>query len=326
MGKIFGSMDCLNTLEITELTAGLDKSIKKLFEYKEIHAVILKAVVREFEPYSYQEIMDFIDKTSMSQDTQVGAGRKTSRINGSNTEYIALDEKTTVFDTVFKAANPELSTEELLIHLHIDVEMQKSYRPGYPIEKRGLYYLSRELSSQLSTVAGMTDYSDLEKCYSIWICRDDVPKDEKFSISFYEFTNTKNFGNCNPKKENYDLMNLVVIRLGNSVYNGDDNNEGYDVLRFLTAIVYPGKDGSRLNIVKDYIDFSQNLELREELGEMEGFGMSVLREGFEEGMEQERGRINLLNKKLYRDERMADLFRSLDDPEFQEQLLEEYGL
>ncbi len=43
-----------------------------------------------------------------------------------------------------------------------------------------------------------TDYGCLEKCYSIWVCRDNVPEDERFSISFIKMSNTRNFGKCNP--------------------------------------------------------------------------------------------------------------------------------
>jgi hypothetical protein len=77
----------------------------------------------------------------------------------------------------FSAKNPKLSNANIVIRLHFDLEPQKTYKPGYPIEKRGYYYLSRRFSSQLSLVFNDTDYNSLEKCYSIWICRDDIPKD-----------------------------------------------------------------------------------------------------------------------------------------------------
>ena len=104
------------------------------------------------------------------------------------------------------------------MNLHIDIEPQKEYKPGYPIEKRGIYYLARELSSQLSLVTEDTNYSSLSKCYSIFICRDGVPKDEQFSISVIEMSNTRNYGKCHPEKKNYDLLTLVIIRLGNQIF------------------------------------------------------------------------------------------------------------
>ena len=65
-------------------------------------------------------------------------------------------------------------------------------------------------------------------------------------------------------KENYDLMTLVVIKLGNTVYNGDEEDEGYELLRFLNTIMYPHKDDF-MDTVSEYIDFSDNDALRKEV-------------------------------------------------------------
>lgn len=135
----------------------------------------------------------------------------------------------------------------------VDIESQKTYKPGYPVEKRGLYYLARRLSSQLSLVTETTDYAHLEKCYSIWICRDEVPKEERYTVSVYETANTRNIGRNNTAKENYDLMTLVVIKLGDKVYNGKKEDEGYDLLRFLNAIMYPHRE-SFMATISDYIE------------------------------------------------------------------------
>lgn len=127
-----------------------------------------------------------------------------------------------------------------------------------------------------------TDYGSLEKCYSIWICRDDIPEKEKFSISFIEMCNTKNYGNCRPDQGNYDLLTLVIIRLGDEVYHGVKGSPGYDVMKFLHAIMYPHKEDF-LDTVKEYIDFSQNQKLWQEVDRMSGLGMSILMEGWTKG-------------------------------------------
>ncbi len=184
------------------------------------------------------------------------------------------------------------------MNLHIDVEPQKDYRPGYPIEKRGLYYLSRSLCSQLSVVTKKTDYNELEKCYSIWICRDNIPVEEQYSISYYEMENSKTIGKSLTQKEAYDLLSLVVIRLGKPECM---SKEG--ILEFLSAIFYPHKKDF-LDTVQKYIDFSQNEELWKEVTDMSGLGMSILQEGLEKGLEKgiqeglekglEKGRANQL--------------------------------
>ena len=69
--------------------------------------------------------------------------------------------------------------------------------------------------------------------------------------------NTKNTAYHETPRENYDLMTLVVIKLGDMVYNGDKEDEAYELLRFLNAIMYPHKD-SFMATVSEYIDYSDN--------------------------------------------------------------------
>ena len=173
----------------------------------------------------------------------------------------------------------------MVVNLHIDVEPQKTYRPGYPIEKRGIYYLARSLSSQLSLATDTVDYGRLEKCYSIWICRDDIPKKERYSISFYGMCNTKNIGGCASERGNYDLLNLVVVKLGGKTYEGGEGDEGYSLLRFLNAVMYPHREDF-METISEYIDFSVNEELWREAENMSGLGQSVLEEGIEQGIEK----------------------------------------
>ena len=196
-----------------------------------------------------------------------------------------LNEKTSNFDLAFRAKNPLLSTEDVLVSLHVDVEPQKTYRPGYPIEKRGLYYLARSLSSQLSLVTETTDYGQLEKCYSIWICRDDIPQKDRYSISFYEVMNTKNVGGISVDKENYDLMTLAIIKLGDKEYNGEEGNEGFELLRFLNTIMYPHGDDF-IEKLSNYFDFSENEELWKEEPHMFSLSQCIYEDGLEEGIEQ----------------------------------------
>ena len=96
------------------------------------------------------------------------------------------------------------------------------------------------------------------------MCKDDIPKEDQYSISVYKMVNTKNTAPNTVSKENYDLMTLVVIKLGNTVYNGDEEDEEYELLRFLNTIMYPHKDDF-MSTVSEYIDFSDNDILREEV-------------------------------------------------------------
>ena len=86
-------------------------------------------------------------------------------------------------------------------------------------------------------------------------------------------------------RDNYDLMTLVVIRLGEKVYNGDEEDEGYELFDFLNLMMYPHNKDFIKNMSK-YIDFSNNEELWKEATTMSGLGQSILEEGIEQGIEQ----------------------------------------
>ncbi len=284
MNTLKGSMETLSALQITQNMEGLDVQSKIILRNPEVLAVILQEAIEEYKGYSWKEIMGFIEPDSITDQNEVSPGRTNTLLGGEATEFVQLNEKTSNFDLAFRAKNPCLSTEGVLVNLHIDLEPQKTYRPGYPIEKRGMYYLARRLSSQLSLATERTDYRQLEKCYSIWICRDDIPKEAHYSISVYEMANTKNSSPCSTAKENYDLMTLVIIKLGNRVYNGSEDDEGYGLFRFLNAIMYPHTE-TFMNTMNEYIDFSDNEELWREVTHMGGLGQSVFEEGREEGIQ-----------------------------------------
>lgn len=69
------------------------------------------------------------------------------------------------------------------------------------------------------------------------------------------------------------------------MYNGEEGNEGYGLLRFLNAIMYPHREDF-MDTISEYIDFSGNEELWKEAKHMSGLGQSVLEEGIEQGIEQ----------------------------------------
>ena len=284
MDKVKGSMEMLSSMQLTKDMAGMDAESKELLRNKAVLAVILKGVVAEYKGYSREEIMEFIEPDSVTDETEVSPGRTNTKVVGDSAEFSLLNEKVSYFDLAFQAKNPELSTENVRVSLHVDVEAQKTYHPGYPVEKRGIYYLARRLSAQLSLLTETTDYNQLEKCYSIWIFREDIPKRMKYSVSVYEITNTEETSACRIPKENYDLMTLVVIKLGDEVYNGKEEDEHYELLHFLSMIMYPHKEDF-VDQMSRYIDLSGNQELQKEVERMSGLGESIYKEGKEKGKE-----------------------------------------
>jgi len=121
MGTIQGSTTLLNSLQTTDRTDSIDRMSKELMRNKEVLAIILKGVVSEYADYDYREIMDFIEGSSI-ESSEVTPGRENMRIVGDDKEFVALGERTSIYDTKFRAVNPRLSTKELVVNLHVDVE------------------------------------------------------------------------------------------------------------------------------------------------------------------------------------------------------------
>ena len=127
MDKIKGSMEALSAMQLTANMEGLDAQSKAVLHSKEVLAVILQGTVEEYNEYSRQEIMEFIEAGSIDESKEVSTGRTNTQLHGERAEFIQLNEKTSNFDIAFRAKNPRLSSESVRVSLHIDIEPQKTY-------------------------------------------------------------------------------------------------------------------------------------------------------------------------------------------------------
>ncbi|MDD2978569.1 MAG: hypothetical protein PHN80_01215 [Hespellia sp.] len=247
-----GSVGLEHALEQNNGKARYDASGKKILSYKEVLATILKYSVSEYEAFPVEEIMNFIDVDSISNETPIAPDTDT-RIRGDNPERSSVNEANLSFDVCFRVIRPS----EKKIYVHVDVELQGNYYPGYPIEKRGIYNLSRMIDSQLDVINEATNYNKLEKAHCIFICVGNVPKYLWNTVSYYTFSNTKNVGEVETNPAAYDLMELAIIRIGEKI-----SEDVTDIIHFLHGVFYA------IDEVADYIDFSQNEEFRKELESM----------------------------------------------------------
>ena len=205
---------------------------------------------------------------------------KNLRLTKEDSELSSIVEKMVRFDIRFKIINPRLSTEKIRVNLHIDMEAQKSYRPSnpsYPILKRAVYYVARDLASQLSIITQATDYSKLEKCYSIWICAEDVPKKLQNTLTEYAFSKKDIIGITDEPEEDYDLLTVVVIRQGKET----EDSGIFDYLKGLFT--------SDINRIQKYSHIKWSEPFKKEADKMTGFGDMIYERGIRTG--EQRGMI-----------------------------------
>lgn len=249
-----------------------DDACKKTWKLKEIIAPVLQYTIKEYQNHTVPEIIGYINASSISDTVPVDD--LPAFIDSSESEMSSPTEKRVFFDIHFTSKNPDLSTKDVLVMLHIDFEVQNDYEPSnpkYPITKRAIYYAARELSGQLNVVTKNTNYDRLEKVYSIWICNEKVPEELKNSITRYHIEKEDIMGKCNESDAFHDLMEVVIVRRGTEILE----NTLFEYLQ--------GVFTTNFDIINKYVDVEHNNEVKEALKTMCGLGESLENRGFEKG-------------------------------------------
>lgn len=138
-----------------------------------------------------------------------------------------MKERTVYFDIRFKALLPGSNEPVQLI---VNLEIQVDDTPGYPLVTRGFYYCARMISEQYGTVFTGEDCGKLQKVYSIWICPDPVKK-RRNGIFRYHTIEDKIMGESGAHLEDYDLMEVIVLHLGNA-----EEESGNEILNLLNIL------------------------------------------------------------------------------------------
>lgn len=252
--------------------AKYDEAAKENLQRPELIAPILKAVVPEYKNYTCEDIIGFIIKDSVHDDPVDDVSTVADLLP---TEQSSVSDKLIRYDTRFKIINPRLSDKAISVYLHIDLEVQNNYQPSnpsYPIVKRGIYYGAREISSQLGILTEATNYNDIEKVYSIWICNENIPEELQNTVSSYRITKTDEVGITEERDADYDLLHVIIIRRGN-----DKGNE--EIFDYLTAFFNSDIDG-----ICRHVDIRDKEEVLKGVKKMSGLGQSIANANYQKGM------------------------------------------
>jgi hypothetical protein len=204
-----------NAQTIDETRKAYDALAKSLLAHKEVLANILKYTVREFKDYTLPEIISCLNGKPEIGTEPVDDDDIPSKMDVAGSETTSITDGVRSFDIKFKVKIPGDNKESDLI---INIESQNNYHPGYTLEKRGIYYLSRLISSQYNVEFTNSNFDQLKKCYSIWICVNS-PKETANTITEYRFKPEYIVGEVPDCPENYDLMSLIMIHLGSKDKN-----------------------------------------------------------------------------------------------------------
>lgn len=262
--------------------AAYDVACKRLLANKLILAWIMKSCLEEYRNFDVEEISKKyiegepqITKTAVHPDEEVEGGGE--QIKGEKTEDSTIKEGTITYDIRFYAMVPDTKEN---IKLILNVEAQNEFYPGYPLIKRGIYYCSRMVSSQYGVEFVDSHYERICKVYSIWVCAS-PPKYRENTIARYCIQEENLVGKVAEKKENYDLLTVVMICLGHSE---DDNYTG--ILKLLDVLLSSEKQPEeKKQILQDDFGIKMTKTLESEVQDLCNLSKGVEEKGIAIGID-----------------------------------------
>ncbi len=259
-----------------------DELCKKFLSHKEVLARIMQYQLEEYKNCTIEDIRD----KYIEEEPEVGVSPvkpdQTGLIHGDNTEDVSLTEQTIRYDIRFHAIAPDSLTEDgepRYIRLIINIEAQSQYNLPYPLTKRGIYYCSRLLSSQYGTVFEKSHYEKLQKVYSIWICTA-PPGYRRNTITEYAVTEKTIVGHAMEKKENYDLLRVILVCLGDNEKLAGTGDTSEKLIRFLnTLLIRQMPKAERKEELSKEFGLSMTDSMEGEVSEMCNLSQGFIAEG-----------------------------------------------
>ncbi len=222
------STELENSLEVTENGSEYDNAAKRILAHKEVLARILIAIVDEFCDMKPEEVISCIEGEPLVGKVPVAPGltneKKGDRVIGMNTENTEINEGLIRFDIIFY-----VRLRDGVSQFIINIEAQRQEPTDYPILNRGIFYASRMLSSQKGRDFEKSNYGDIKRVYSIWICMNL----EQSCTTIIQFDKKDILGN-HLWDGDLKLLNVALIGLPKELPSQDAN---YSLHRFLTGLL-----------------------------------------------------------------------------------------
>ena len=287
MTPIVRQTNLAQTIDLAASRARYDECAKKLLTYKAIVAWILKSCTKEFSQYSVRFICDNCLRDNIEVSSRAVHQDQPDRdemLNGNeqisslNSEANSIKDQTVYYDIRFKAYIPGNGEPLQMI---INLEIQLNDTPGYPLVTRGFYYCARMISEQYGTVFTGEHYEKLQKVYSIWICPDPAKK-RRNGIFRYHTVQDPVWGKAYETPDNYDLMEVVIVNLGDA--DKESDLEILDLLNTLFSLSV-SSEIKKKRLQEDF-GIAMTEEFESEVQDMCNLGKALVEQGIEQGIEQ----------------------------------------
>ncbi len=219
-----------NAVSATEQDAQYDDRAKRLLGNKIILAHILVKTVDEFQGMNPNDVVSYIEGEPFISVVPVEPGLTNAereqagqRIVGMNTENAEINEGLIRFDIIFY-----VRMKDGISQVIVNVEAQKDEPTSYHILNRAVFYVSRLISSQKERDFVRTNYNDIRRVFSIWVC---MGMDEN-SMAYVHLAKDDLLGSY-PWKGGLDLLNIVLIGVAKEL---PEQKEKYELHRLLSTL------------------------------------------------------------------------------------------
>ena len=266
MDKTSMDTEMKNMVRASDKDAQYDEKAKRLLGHKYILAHILVNTVDEFKGMAPQEAVQYIEgepfigvvpvEPGLTNVQKDDSGAKGQRIIGLNSENAEINEGLVRFDIIFY-----VRMKDGISQVIVNLEAQKDEPTSYHILNRAVFYVSRLVSSQKERDFVKTNYNDIKRVFSIWVC---MNMDEN-SMDYVHLTDDKLLGSY-PWKGGLDLLNIVLIGIANELPEHDDKYELHRLLSTLLSAELTVDE--KLGIIKTEYSIPVDEKLRKDMSAM----------------------------------------------------------
>ncbi len=254
----------------------LDTFAKNVLADKQILAYLLKYTTKEFEHETLEDIQKCIEPDIKIGKTRVEPGlTNVQSVEGNATESNIPNEGIVIFDIIFR-----VNTVEDSYTIIVNIEAQKSSDPTvlcYHIENRMTFYMARMISSQKQIDFTKSNYDDMKKVKSIWICMDS----KEDSIIRYSLKAEEVYGEIpEDKLPLADRIEGIVIR----IRTNDNYEESKNNLIHILEDLFSRNTLEQKKILLEQDGIQMTEELERSVEDMCNYSALVKEEGIKEGL------------------------------------------
>ena len=295
--------DIKKSISATDKDAQYDEKAKNLLGHKIILAHILVKTIDEFKGMNPKDVVQYIEGEPYISTVPVDAGSTNvekeqdgEKVIGLNTENSELNEGLVRFDIIFY-----VRMRDGLSQIIINVEAQKDEPNGYDILNRAIFYVSRMISSQKERDFSNSNYNDIKRVYSIWVCMN-MPENSLEHIHLVK----DSIVNSHAWKGKIDLVNIVMIGLAKEL---PKHEEKYELHRLLGALLSQDLTANeKLDIIGNEYAIPMEKDFREDVSIMCNLSQKIKETGIETGIEMgKREMIMKMYNKGYTAAQIADV-------------------